>query len=160
MGSPWQLGGGSQSYRACQEILLCARLELHVVDSVKVCLQVYAALNALGELPWRINTPVLEVIERAVTEQLPIAQLPHVLEPKFRPKPKAKRFRVVREGGQLLIRVCDKPPCRIVSYGYRGSRLLSEVLWKQSRSLQIRRLSTDHSRGICPSVFRVSRTTP
>jgi len=73
--------------------------------------QVYDALNTLGAVPWRINRPVLEVVERAWAAQMRIAKLPVNIPKKaaLHPAPKAKRFRTARRNSQLCIQVITAP---------------------------------------------------
>lgn len=72
--------------------------------------QVFDALNTIGAVPWMINRPVLEVVERAWAAQMRIAKLPVNLPKKaaLQPVPKAKRFRTARRNGQLCVEVNTK----------------------------------------------------
>ena len=67
--------------------------------------QVYTALNVLGELPWSINTRVLDAVKTAYSMGAGLGGLPS-LDPKpLLPKPVFKRFRVERRKGQLQVTV-------------------------------------------------------
>ena len=70
--------------------------------------QVYTALNVLGELPWIINTRVLDAVKTAYSMGGGLGGLPS-LDPKpLVPKPVFKRFRVERRKGQLQVTVSPK----------------------------------------------------
>lgn len=68
--------------------------------------QVFEAMTTVGELPWTINKPVLDVVERAWAAQMRICNFP--LMGKY-DKPKemstSQRFRTQRHGGQLQLLV-------------------------------------------------------
>ncbi|KAK9808067.1 hypothetical protein WJX73_001423 [Symbiochloris irregularis] len=67
-------------------------------------MQLYEALNALGEQGWRINKPVLAVIEAAWGLGGGFADLPTLLPQKIDvPVSKSPRFRTISSPGQLLL---------------------------------------------------------
>ena len=74
-------------------------------------LQVYAALNAVGEVGWSINQPMLEIIQSAydMQEAEPICDLPRHRNVAMLAAKKVKRFRTARTGTQLLAQV--RPAC-------------------------------------------------
>ena len=72
----------------------------------------YAALNAVGEVGWSINQPILEKIQSAYAkqapEQPPICDLPRHYNVAMLSAKTARRFRTARTGTQLLaqVRLC------------------------------------------------------
>jgi DNA-directed RNA polymerase len=73
-------------------------------------LQVYAALNAVGEVGWSINQPMLDVIQDAYDrsaddEQMAICDLPRHHNVAMLAANKSRRFRTARTGTQLLAEV-------------------------------------------------------
>lgn len=61
-----------------------------VADMSNVAMpDVYAALNAVQGVPWKVNSKVLAVLEEAWRLQLPIAGLPSQLEKPIPPRPEA-----------------------------------------------------------------------
>ena len=73
---------------------------------VCVRVQVYEALNALGEQGWRINKPVLAVIEATWRAGGHIADLPPLLPTASPiPAPETPRFRSITTPGQLSVAV-------------------------------------------------------
>ena len=71
--------------------------------------QVYAALNALGEVGWCINQPMYDVVQSAYDQQLPICDLPRKKPLPMIAQKKAARFRSARTRTQLLAQVRDLP---------------------------------------------------
>ncbi len=68
-------------------------------------MQIYDALTTVGEVPWRVNKPVLEVVEKAWAAGIRIPGLPlkHDIAPIEAST--SSRFRTDSNGRQLLITV-------------------------------------------------------
>ena len=70
-----------------------------------LCLQIYAALNVIGETGWRINGPVLEAVEAAQAARLQVGDLPpQDDQPLLRAAP-PRRYMTRRAGGMLIAEV-------------------------------------------------------
>jgi len=65
-------------------------------------LQVFAALNALGETGWVVNKPVFAVAETAWKQHLAIPGMPIQKNLELLPEPTCLRYRLERSGTQLL----------------------------------------------------------
>lgn len=72
--------------------------------------QVYAALDVLGQVPWRINGPVHAAVEAAWAAGGGVCDLPSAADLPPVPPPRAVRFwPAPKRGGQLLLTVRARP---------------------------------------------------
>ena len=85
--------------------------------------QVYAALNAIGDLAWAINRPMLEVVEQAWKSGEPICELPSQQHAPMLPPPSSRRFMTARAGRQLLAQVRPSSQLLIVQSEHGVARI-------------------------------------
>ena len=78
----------------------------------------YAALNAIGEVAWCINQPVLDALQHAGKQGMQIGSMPPLGDLFLRDAPKGRAFAVQRaskwQKGQLQVTVSRAVfyPCR------------------------------------------------
>ncbi len=58
------------------------------------CAQVYAALNAIGEVAWSINTPIVDALKHAWDENMRIGNMPIQEDLPLTPTPRQRIFAV------------------------------------------------------------------
>ena len=81
----------------------------YVTDGQRAPPQVYAALNAIGEVAWCINRPVLDALKHAGDRGMQIGSMPPLGDLPLRDTPKGSAFVVQRApkwlNGQLHVTV-------------------------------------------------------
>ena len=82
--------------------------------------QVYAALNAIGEVAWCINRPVLDALQHAGGREMQIGSMPPLGDLSLRNTPKGRAFAVQRAHkwlkGQLHVTV-SRAMCHLQCQG-------------------------------------------
>src|SRR5690554_2980830 len=84
--NPWDGGYWTEMRRELPLVKTRNRAYLHELEAAEPK-EVYRALNAMQETPWRINTRVLEVLREAWDRQVEIGKLPAVEQYEIPPKP-------------------------------------------------------------------------
>ena len=107
-------------------------------------MQVYAALNAIGEVSWSINTPVYEALMHAWEQRMQIGSMPPQDDQPLRKVPASRMFAVQSTRwpkGQMIVSVSARVPltlrhtlktCSALTDQQRPSVLPSKALCLQS----------------------------
>ena len=78
--------------------------------------QIYAALNAIGEVSWSINAPMYEALMHAWGQRMQIGSMPPQDDQPLRSTPASKMFAVQSTRwpkGQMIVSVSPPPPLPI-----------------------------------------------
>ena len=80
--------------------------------TLRACMQVYAALNAIGEVSWSINTPIYEVLMQAWEQRMQIGSMPPQDDQPLQSIPASRMFAVQSTRwpkGQMIVSVSVRP---------------------------------------------------
>ena len=80
----------------------------HLSTARLASMQVYAALNAIGEVSWSINTPVYEALMHAWEQRMQIGSMPPQDDQPLRSVPASRMFAVQSTRwpkGQMIVSV-------------------------------------------------------